>query len=79
LAGKWEGRWASSTKNLGGALSAAITKTDETHYKATFTAESPLGTSTYEVVFTVKRQDPSAPRVEAVRFTWGRGEVTAVA
>jgi hypothetical protein len=57
LAGKWDGRWASSTKNLGGALSAAITKTDETHYKATFTAESPLGTSTYEVVFTVKRQD----------------------
>lgn len=57
LEGKWDGRWDSSTKNLGGALSAAITKTDQDHYKATFTAESPLGTQSYEVIFTVTRHD----------------------
>jgi hypothetical protein len=57
LAGQWEGRWASSTKNLGGKLSCTISQVDQDHYRAAFLAQSPLGTQRYDVTLTVSRQE----------------------
>ena len=43
LAGSWEGTWKSSSKPLGGRLSAIIEKKEDGEYHASFTSQTPFG------------------------------------
>ena len=61
LAGSWEGTWKSSSKPLGGRLSAIIEKKEDGEYHASFTSQTPFGEDKSICVYHVAERSDTPP------------------